>query len=256
MAGQGGFHDPAPVPPQRPCGFFLPIRLWRRRALGTRHSCRDTGYAIGALLLGAVADWGGGLVPAMWGTAMLVALSGLWIALAVEESRPRQHAAGQAAQKSMRWPRSGMSLCEHGTSRWLPAASLLLAALACYGTLAVVALLAAVGVAVAINGAVWAGAIAGFAGLATLGIAIGALHHRRPGPLLIALPGLAAIAWVMFGRYSRGLELVGFMILAAATAWDWQVRPRRCVPPPIPARQPRITRSDQNAAVVPPRCRW
>ncbi|MHB8886313.1 MAG: MFS transporter [Methylovirgula sp.] len=71
--------------------------LWRGRALGTYRYWRDTGYAIGALLLGAVADWGGGVVPAMWGTAALVALSGLWIALAVGESRPRVRAAGRAS---------------------------------------------------------------------------------------------------------------------------------------------------------------
>ena len=71
--------------------------LWRGRALGTYRYWRDTGYAIGALLLGAVADWSGGVVPAMWGTAALVVLSGLWIALAVGESRPRAGAAGQVA---------------------------------------------------------------------------------------------------------------------------------------------------------------
>lgn len=62
--------------------------LWRARALGTYRYWRDTGYAIGALLLGAVADLSGEVVPAMWVTAALVALSGLWIALAVRESRP------------------------------------------------------------------------------------------------------------------------------------------------------------------------
>jgi MFS family permease len=69
--------------------------LWRGRALGTYRYWRDTGYAIGSLLLGAVANWGGGIVPAMWGTAALVALSGLWIALAAAESRPRVHAKGR-----------------------------------------------------------------------------------------------------------------------------------------------------------------
>ncbi len=70
--------------------------LWRGRALGTYRYWRDTGYAIGALLLGAVAEWGGGVVPAMWGTAVLVALSGLWIALAVGESHPpARRAAGR-----------------------------------------------------------------------------------------------------------------------------------------------------------------
>ena len=33
--------------------------LWRGRALGTYRYWRDTGYAIGALLLGAVANWSG-----------------------------------------------------------------------------------------------------------------------------------------------------------------------------------------------------
>jgi MFS family permease len=63
--------------------------LWRGRALGTYRYWRDTGYAIGALVLGAVAQWAHGATPAIWATAALVALSGLWIALAVEESRPR-----------------------------------------------------------------------------------------------------------------------------------------------------------------------
>lgn len=66
--------------------------LWRGRALGTYRYWRDTGYAIGALLLGAVTTWGGGIVPAMWATAVLVALSGLWIAIAVGDSRPNQRA--------------------------------------------------------------------------------------------------------------------------------------------------------------------
>jgi len=70
--------------------------LWRGRALGTYRYWRDTGYAIGALLLGAIANWGGGIVPAMWGTAALVGLSGLWIALAVGESHPRGRATGRA----------------------------------------------------------------------------------------------------------------------------------------------------------------
>ncbi len=68
--------------------------LWRGRALGTYRYWRDTGYAIGALLLGAIANWGGGIVPAMWGTAVLVGLSGLWIALAVKESHPGVRATG------------------------------------------------------------------------------------------------------------------------------------------------------------------
>jgi MFS family permease len=64
--------------------------LWRGRALSSYRYWRDTGYAIGALQLGALADLSGGIGATMRGTAALAALSGLWIALAVEESRPRQ----------------------------------------------------------------------------------------------------------------------------------------------------------------------
>ncbi len=50
-------------------------------------SLRDRTYR--ALRQGGVADWGGGVVAAMWVTAALVKRSGLWIAHTVEESRPR-----------------------------------------------------------------------------------------------------------------------------------------------------------------------
>ncbi|MGH6777253.1 MAG: MFS transporter [Bradyrhizobium sp.] len=63
--------------------------LWRGRALGTYRYWRDTGYAIGALLLGTIASLSGEVVSAIWLTAALVALSGTWIAIAVGESRPR-----------------------------------------------------------------------------------------------------------------------------------------------------------------------
>ena len=80
--------------------------LWRGRALGTYRYWRDTGYAIGALLLGAVADLTGGVTVAMWGTAALVAFSGIWIALAVEESRPRhaEHAGAKVRSRARHEP--------------------------------------------------------------------------------------------------------------------------------------------------------
>jgi MFS family permease len=60
--------------------------LIRGKALGTYRYWRDTGYAIGALLLGAVAQFARAPLPALWITAALVAGSGLWIALALKNS--------------------------------------------------------------------------------------------------------------------------------------------------------------------------
>ncbi|MGH6983659.1 MAG: MFS transporter [Stellaceae bacterium] len=63
--------------------------LWRGKALGTYRYWRDTGYAIGALLLGAVAQATGAPLPAMWLTAVLVACSGVWVARDIPDDRER-----------------------------------------------------------------------------------------------------------------------------------------------------------------------
>ena len=60
--------------------------LIRGKALGTYRYWRDTGYAIGALLLGSIAQFAHAVLPAIWTTAALVAGSGLWIAIAVKDS--------------------------------------------------------------------------------------------------------------------------------------------------------------------------
>ncbi|WP_414040750.1 MFS transporter [Acidithiobacillus sp. M4-SHS-6] len=64
--------------------------LERGRILGVYRYWRDTGYAIGGLLLGLVAQWSDEILPAIWVTAGIVALSGLWIAFAVQETHPRK----------------------------------------------------------------------------------------------------------------------------------------------------------------------
>jgi len=59
---------------------------WRGAALGVYRYWRDTGYAIGALILGIAAEASGNVVAAFWLTVILLLLSGLWIALAVKET--------------------------------------------------------------------------------------------------------------------------------------------------------------------------
>jgi arsenite methyltransferase len=111
-----------------------------------------------------------------------------------------------------------------GRERWFALASLAVALLACYGTLALIGLLSVLGVSIAVDATAWGGAIVLFAGLTVCGIALGWRRHRRPAPVALALLGLALIAWAMFDRYDRITEIAGFALLFAATAWDWRLR--------------------------------
>jgi MFS family permease len=63
--------------------------LERGRILGVYRYWRDTGYAIGGIVLGLVAAQTRQTQPAIWLTAALVAGSGLWIAIAVRETHNR-----------------------------------------------------------------------------------------------------------------------------------------------------------------------
>ena len=62
---------------------------WRSTALGAYRYWRDTGYAIGAMALGLVAQWRNDVVAAFWFTAIVLGFSGLWVALQAEETHPR-----------------------------------------------------------------------------------------------------------------------------------------------------------------------
>ena len=61
---------------------------WRGRSLGTYRYWRDTGYAVGAVLLGLLAQWKQETEIAFWTTAILLGLSGLWVAIGAEETHP------------------------------------------------------------------------------------------------------------------------------------------------------------------------
>ncbi len=103
-------------------------------------------------------------------------------------------------------------------------ASLAMAVLACYGTLAVVALLSLLGVSVAVHGGMWAGAIIAFAATATIVIALGVRKHRSLKPAAIALLGTALLTYAMFVNYSLVVEVVGFLLLGVATYLDYDLR--------------------------------
>ncbi len=109
---------------------------------------------------------------------------------------------------------------------WLASAATVLSIVACYGTLLVVGALSLLGISLAVHTGVWAGAISLFAVLAVVGIALGYKRHRTAAPLVLCVIGAGLIVWVMFGSYSRILELIGFAILIAAATWDWRLKRR------------------------------
>ncbi len=59
---------------------------WRGSSLGVYRFWRDLGYGIGALALGLIADAYGALEAGFWFTAIAMAISGLWVAIAMEET--------------------------------------------------------------------------------------------------------------------------------------------------------------------------
>ena len=62
---------------------------WRGSSLGVYRFWRDLGYGIGALSLGVIADTFGSLESGFWFTAIAMALSGLWVAVAMDETLAR-----------------------------------------------------------------------------------------------------------------------------------------------------------------------
>jgi len=105
---------------------------------------------------------------------------------------------------------------------WLAPFAAALSLLACYGTLAAVAGLGALGVGIALNEAVWAGAIVLFAALTVGALVLRARRHRRWGAVALAVAGMAMVAFAMYVSYSRAVEIGGFALLVAGTVIDWR----------------------------------
>jgi len=104
--------------------------------------------------------------------------------------------------------------------------------LACYGTLAVVAGLSALGVTIIVNVHVWAAAIVLFALAAVFGVAVGYRRHGNAAPLILAVVGAALVATAMYipdriesetGVPDRVVEIAGFAALITAALWDWRI---------------------------------
>ena len=87
-----------------------------------------------------------------------------------------------------------------------------------------VALLAMLGVGLALDEGIWAGTIALFAILTAFAIVPGARRHGGFGPSTLAGAGAGAIVYALFVDYRLWIELAGFAALAVAVLWDIRLR--------------------------------
>lgn len=112
---------------------------------------------------------------------------------------------------------------------WLGSAASLLAVVACYGTLAAVALLSIIGISIKIDESMLAILITGLLVLALGGMGYSYSVHRHPGPLMLSVASAVLLLWVFYGSYSKPLELSGFAALIIASIWDFRTKKRVCV---------------------------
>lgn len=112
---------------------------------------------------------------------------------------------------------------------WLGSAAGLLAVIACYGTLAAVALLSIIGISIKIDDATMAKLITGLLALALGGMGYSYSAHRHPGPLMLSVASAAMLLWAFYGSYSKPMEFAGFAALIGASIWDFRTKKCICV---------------------------
>lgn len=110
---------------------------------------------------------------------------------------------------------------------FMGAAGLGMALTACYGTLAALGLLAALGVGrVTLDQTLWAGTIALFTLLTAAAVILGSRRHHGFAPAVLAASGAAVVMFALYAHYAMWIEASGFALLAAAVVLDI-VRRRR-----------------------------
>jgi len=132
-----------------------------------------------------------------------------------------------------------------GRFAWLGSAASLFAVVACYGTLAAVALLAAIGVSVDLNEGTLVIFITVLLGLAIAGMVYSFRLHRHPGPLTVSILSVAMLSWVFYGNYTKALELAGFAGLVVASIWDFRCKKKAC-PAPTSQSEEHTARADHE----------
>lgn len=103
----------------------------------------------------------------------------------------------------------------------------------CYGTFGLISVLSLMGVTLAVNEDIWAGAIVALALLAVLCVALGYRQHRNASPVRLAIAGAVLVIWATYGAQgivdmlsvpAYVVEIIGFSELVAAVLWDWYLK--------------------------------
>ncbi len=110
---------------------------------------------------------------------------------------------------------------------WIVGGGTALSLLACYGTLAIIAILGALGIAIGLNETLWAGAIVAFAVVAVGGLGLRLRQHQNLFPLALGFVGASTLVYTMYVQYDRIVELFGFVLLCIAAFWDWRLRQKQ-----------------------------
>lgn len=96
----------------------------------------------------------------------------------------------------------------------------------CYGTLAFVALLSVLGIALSVPEGVWATVVVAFAWIGVLAMGVNLRRHGNFAPFVLADIGALLVSWVMLVNFDRLMEAGGFALLVAAALWDRKLRSR------------------------------
>jgi arsenite methyltransferase len=91
---------------------------------------------------------------------------------------------------------------------------------ACYGVLAVVGLLAFLGLAVPLDEGIWTGLIVVLAAVAPFAIAWNLPVHRQLAPVLLGAAGALLVLYAMLVSYDWRIEAAGFAVLLGAALLD------------------------------------
>ena len=111
-------------------------------------------------------------------------------------------------------------------------AAVVLCIVACYGTLALVAIVSLAGVTLAIHEGAWATVVVVLAWTAVLAMGVNIHRYRNIGPFILSDIGALLVSWVMFVDYGRTMETIGFALLVIAAFWDRNLRKKG--PAPVP----------------------